>query len=695
MQIRFRPVFVALTSLFAVKAALAQAPAAKPAAKPPAEAPTAAPPAAADAPVEEPAEAAEGAEPSAAEPAAPDPAATRALPPPQVNPLPAFPDPGTDAAALQQVGRDRPAPARPKEDIDVYADDWWSHARPVLEIHGAFRVRSEMFYRFHLDRVDPADQAIWPRPPDSPYVPRGGSPGGLTKLCTAKEADRGSNTDATNSFECESNLQLGANLRFRLNPEVHVSDNLRVLSQIDLLDNVTLGSTPSGYFVVPSADGGYNVGGRSGYDPTSFGDQTTNAPRSGINSLSDSVHVKRIWAEYSTPVGELRFGRMPNHWGLGIVNHSGDGYDDDYQSTIDRIQFVAGIKPLDLYVSAAWDFPNEGANSTVIGSPSAQPYDLAQLDDVDQYVGSVVRKKSYELTKLALTRGEIVLNGGFQFTYRDQLLSTDCPNNASNCSTLVTSDSYSRRDAYYVLPDLWIQVLYKQFRFEMEGATVQGKIHNPTNAPNNENIDDTEYTIATWGFAGELEQRLVENRLQLGFNFGWSSGDADVDGLEPGTNGGTFGQIGQDMKISTFRFNPSYRNDMILFRNLLTRVQGAYYFRPSIGYDFVRDPTGQRLGGTFSGMWARASEFMQTPGHDHDLGIELNAALYFQSKDGALNDDPTRMGGFYARLEYGILFPMAGLGYPSGTKQQIRNDGIGSGDTANAQILRLYLGVMF
>ena len=52
---------------------------------------------------------------------------------------------------------------------------------------------------------------------------------------------------------CENNTQLGANMRFRLNPELHISDNLRVMSQIDMLDNLVLGSTPSGSSNVPAA----------------------------------------------------------------------------------------------------------------------------------------------------------------------------------------------------------------------------------------------------------------------------------------------------------------------------------------------------------------------------------------------------------------------------------------------------------
>ena len=69
---------------------------------------------------------------------------------------------------------------------------------------------------------------------------------------------------------------------------------------------------------------------------------------------------------------------------------------------------------------------------------------------------------------------------------------------------------------------------------------------------------------------------------------------------------------------------PRLPGRLILFRNILTRVQGAYYFRPSVDYDFIRDTNGQQLGGGAAVIWSRASEFIQTPGHERDLGIELD-----------------------------------------------------------------------
>jgi uncharacterized protein (TIGR04551 family) len=641
-------------------------------------------------------------EPPAAEPEAlPEAAPTRVAPSTQPN-VPAWPQPSEDAAALAAPsgGAKAKQPAVDPTDA-VYAADWWSHARPVVELHGYFRFRAQLFHRFALGRVDRPETAMWGRPADDQYPLLGDNNFGPA-LCTDSEADNGeSDSPTTADNACRQGTQAGANIRFRLSPELHISDNLRILSQVDLLDNLVLGSTPGGNRYEPSAGGGYRVSARDGYTPLAFDDDTQDPPASGVNSFSDSIRVKRAWAEYSTPMGELRFGRMPSHFGLGIFWNAGDGHDDDYQSTVDRLQAITGIKPLDLYFSAAWDFPNEGATSDTVALPNPEPYDLAQLDDVDQYVFSAVRKKTPELERLSLTRGELVLNAGIQLVYRAQRLANDrsanegavngtCTGNAwaLGCRPSQDAQTYTRRGAQAWIPDLWLELKYQKFRFAAEAVSIQGSIESIETNSNPQITGDPGYDIESYAVATELEQLLVEDKLKLGFKFGWASGDADVNGLAPGLDG-TQRQLG-DRTFETFRFHPSYRIDMILHRNILTRVQGTYYFRPNVDYDFLRDPNGQRLGGGIAAIWSRASEFIQAPGHERDLGIELNARLYYQAKDGALNDIAGSLGGFYTELDYGVLFPMAGMAYP---------DMVAAADNPPesriAQTLRWYLGVMF
>ncbi len=624
--------------------------------------------------------------------------------PGQFGPMPMWPQPANDAAALEKQGKDPAAPKKAKSSDEIYAEDWWSHARPIFEIHGYFRLRAELFHNFSLGKVDAPNAALWPMPADNHYSGRSGGAFGPS-LCTGDEsAESGSASDNPKDglYPCKNKTQAGANLRFRLNPELHISDNLRVMSQIDMLDNLVLGSTPEGYSNSPSDGGGYRVTQRSGYSPIGAFDNTQSPPSDGRNSYRDSIRVKRAWAEYMTPVGQLRFGRMPSHWGLGILSNAGDGADDDYQSTNDRIMFMTGLKSLDLYLGGAWDFTNEGATSDSLGQPQAQPYDLGQLDDVDQYVFVIARRKNAELTKLALAQGNLVLNGGAYVVHRRQLIANDtagaCAGGAPTlgCPTENVGTGYVRRGATAWIPDLWLQLLYKKFRFEAEVVTVQGDIEStPDDAVNGRKI-------RMWGYAAEFEQKLVEDRLKLEFKTGWASGDPDVYGPVDGAGGLSPGFTGLqpqrgDDTISTFRFHPNYKVDLILHRNLLSRVQGTYYFRPSVEYDFIREASGQRFGGGFAGIWSRASEFVQTPGHKRDLGIELDLSLYYQSKDGSLNDNHDKPGGFYTMLQWGVLFPMGGLGYQEELEAPRLEQEVGAGasETSTAQILRWYMGVLF
>lgn len=582
---------------------------------------------------------------------------------------------------------------------DVFAEDWWHTARPILELHGYFRTRAELFHNLSLGRSDPHNRALWPRPADDSYTSwyDGQVLQNRVLACSDNPAD---------ARVCKDKTQAGANLRFRLNPELHISDNVRIMSQIDMLDNLVLGSTPNGYANEPAAAGAYARVTPSGYTPLGVYNETMVPPTAGQNSFKNSIVVKHVWGEYATPIGQLRFGRMPSHWGLGMLENDGSGFDANTQSTVDRIMFTTGVKSIDLYISAAWDFAGEGPTSETSLNQQGQPYDLAQLDDVNQYVLSVLRQKPLALQRLSLSRGDVVFNGGLLFTFRHQSIANDAYNTAGaytiGTGTADLQQGYVRRNAKIGIPDLWAQLLYKSFRFELEAAMVLGSVANTEVAGSNyENLNDPDnkgHKIRKFGLATQTEYRTVEDRLSLQFGFGWASGDPDVQGpLVGGINPGSSGlqqQRTSNRTDSTFRFHPAYSIDLILHRYILQRVQGTYYFRPSVDYDFSRSANGQRIGGGVAVLWTRASEFMQTPGHKRDLGIEIDAQLYFQSKDGALNDDPSKKGGFFTMLQYGVLFPLGGLGYLPGEKTLAENQGIKL-DTSAAHTLRWYGGIFF
>ena len=117
-----------------------------------------------------------------------------------------------------------------------------------------------------------------------------------------------------------------------------------------------------------------------------------------------------------------------------------------------------------------------------------------------------------------------------------------------------------------------------------------------------------------------------------------------------------------------------------MYRNLLGQITGSYYFRPGLSYDFIRNGFGQLLGARADVIWSRALEPVQTWGNQPDLGVEIDAQVYYRSEDG-----PDLLDGFSVSLMYGILFPLGGFAYTDGR----------TGGGQNAQTLRLILGVTY
>jgi len=194
--------------------------------------------------------------------------------------------------------------------------------------------------------------------------------------------------------------------------------------------------------------------------------------------------------------------------------------------------------------------------------------------------------------------------------------------------------------------------------------------------------------VSQFGAAFESELRLLNDKLGLFLYAGAATGDSEVDGLssdanlidQAGLNAASSSGSGlNNSRVSTFRFHPAYRVDLILWRNIMRQVTGAMYVKPGIGYDFLKDTFGQLFGARVDMIYSRASSRVQTWGNDPNLGVEVDAQVYWRSADG-----PNQHDGYHAALQYGVLFPMKGLAYA------------GQGASlATAQTLRLLLGVVY
>lgn len=58
----------------------------------------------------------------------------------------------------------------------------------------------------------------------------------------------------------------------------------------------------------------------------------------------DNFRIRRVWLEYNTPYGIFKVGRMPRDWGLGIRLNSGSNVWDHFGDTFDSVLFEAGVE---------------------------------------------------------------------------------------------------------------------------------------------------------------------------------------------------------------------------------------------------------------------------------------------------------------------------------------------------------------
>ena len=151
----------------------------------------------------------------------------------------------------------------------------------------------------------------------------------------------------------------------RLMPKVSYGDVVALRAQVDGFRD-TLWGDNNGLFAAPLfAIDGSNQG-IYGTDQNRYFGQQENL----------SMALSRAWLEFKVPIGQMRVGRMPSHWGMGLLSNGGgtgnidpttpEGkparrafdyfFDDDFGdnhfgSTADRILFIT--KPITVYKAIA------------------------------------------------------------------------------------------------------------------------------------------------------------------------------------------------------------------------------------------------------------------------------------------------------------------------------------------------------
>jgi uncharacterized protein (TIGR04551 family) len=459
---------------------------------------------------------------------------------------------------------------------------------------------------------------------------------------------------------CDDSLS-SANMRLRLEPTINLDEGTSVHIQADLLDNLILGSTPfdeSLAGVYPSAPVPVNppVG--------AFGNGTQAPVSQGVNSDRSAVQIKRAWGEVALPLGVLKFGRMPNHWGMGILHNSGGAdpinggydYDADNGDTVDRVSFSALIPGTNLraMIASDWSMTRLVSNQTAANKGhEGHPFDLDDSDDINGWVGVLSRMDSPQEFKDTTDRGELAINYGIYFEYKTQSWDYNLQDFTLGGPTdpggTAGSPHYVPRGLKTYSPDLWGKLGIGRVTVEAELAGQFGSI---------EHLDDVGHAgkadIRKIGGAGRVTYKGMDGKFRIGIEGGFASGDHLSDPANPGVINLAFADplrgVADDSRLTQFAFNRDYRVDMILWRHLIGAVSNAAYAKPFLQYDVTKSITFK-----VANITSFALRTASTPGHDSLYGTEFNADLGYTA------------GGLFVGLSYGVLFPFAALNHPADT----------------------------
>ncbi len=194
--------------------------------------------------------------------------------------------------------------------------------------------------------------------------------------------------------------------RLWLRPKFYLSDQVALFAEIRALDNVTWGdgviqsdlSVPDGPIPIELLSDDLQAG------TTSVDGSRTPIP----------ITLSRAWGEVHTKIGTFSFGRQPLHWGLGVWQNDGLGYNMDHGDSADRIAFETLIQR-SIWLRLAADIHTEGL--------------IHSTDDTTSF-------------SLAAAYRTERMEGGLQFMYRHRSTEETATANATNFDLFVLDGAF-------------------------------------------------------------------------------------------------------------------------------------------------------------------------------------------------------------------------------------------------------------
>lgn len=360
-------------------------------------------------------------------------------------------------------------------------------------------------------------------------------------------------------------------MRLRLRPIIEYKGLARVIFQVDAFDDVVWGDN-AGLAQTPI-----------------FATDPSNTDREG--RTIPSIAMTRAWLEVTTPIGEVRAGRMASHWGLGLLANDGNGFDDTFGenrfgNTFDRVlyatrplailQTILGKKDTEfpLYLVAAVD--------RLVTQPVQRFYGFRCTSGLREGVdagydprcdrsgdGFTDVTHDYAEDRDPERRGQTwwadqdqsVAESVFAAIYRGEDLKILSDSDRVTVGAYLITRWQNATDSKVYVPDLWIDADIDGWVGQFEGLHITGRsrglvlpgAYDPTGE-----LDDPLYKdVSIWGYVGRVGRRTSD--WEVIFEHGFASGDSNV----------------ADRRFTGRALEPDHNVGLILYDQILARITAS------------------------------------------------------------------------------------------------------------------------
>lgn len=399
--------------------------------------------------------------------------------------------------------------------------------------------------------------------------------------------------------------------RLRVLPQVRYGDLAKLTVQVDALDDVLWGDN-NGVSSAPL-----------------FATDVSNQNYLGGEEQS-SIEVSRAWLEFNAKLGVMRVGRMPSHWGMGLLANGGGSawmdpdparpaavpqrksldnfFDDDFGdnhfgSTADRVIFLT--KPLTVYKTIRKQSDTSSklilgyGYSVITEAPllAAEPFERkfrpfgqqgfigpgGRRDDIDEHILVAVWNDPYWQPGGRFARDTDELRVGFYGVMRRSRMGSTNPSDIEPgelCGTFEGDDVACKDTGSKVwIADFWYRLKYGPIYSEAEALKIGGTTFGGVPFPfrNTKKKADIDGAVVRLGFVNR-DPSVDPLRMLVGAE----PYERDLWELEVEGGHASGDDRLEDESFKQRALHPDYNVGLVLFeetlRELSARTFGPFFF---------------------------------------------------------------------------------------------------------------------